>query len=106
MWICPKCDESNEDTFDACWKCGTTPAGVEDPAFGRQSGTVDCLRCHTPLERVGTKTFHEGTNWGMLGELGELFVKRSRFDVYRCPRCGHVEFFLDGVGEDLRGEQT
>lgn len=105
MWSCPKCGERNENTFEVCWKCGTTPAGVEDPAFGQPSGTINCLRCDTPLDRVGTKTFHEGTNWGVLGELGELFVKRSRFDVYRCAHCGHVEFFLDGVGEHLRGER-
>ena len=21
MWICKKCNEENEDSFDACWKC-------------------------------------------------------------------------------------
>ena len=21
MWICEKCNEENEDSFDACWKC-------------------------------------------------------------------------------------
>ena len=105
MWRCPKCGERNENNFDACWKCGTSVDGVEDPEFGKpvRSG-VSCLRCRTSLERVGTKTFHEGINWGILGELGELFVKRATFDVYHCPDCGHVEFFMDGVGEPLRGE--
>ena len=23
MWICKKCNEDNEDSFDACWKCQT-----------------------------------------------------------------------------------
>tara|TARA_Y100001968_G_C18844162_1_gene475004 strand:+ start:67 stop:333 length:267 start_codon:yes stop_codon:yes gene_type:complete len=23
MWICEKCKESNEDSFDSCWKCQT-----------------------------------------------------------------------------------
>ena len=23
MWICSKCKESSEDTFDSCWSCGT-----------------------------------------------------------------------------------
>ena len=23
MWICPKCHEESEDTFNRCWKCGT-----------------------------------------------------------------------------------
>jgi hypothetical protein len=33
-------------------------------------------------------------------------VKRDRFDMYACPRCGHVEFFLDGVGEEHRPPET
>jgi hypothetical protein len=53
---------------------------------------------------VGTKKIHEGTNWGILGEVGELFVKRERFDVYVCPRCGRVEFFVDGIGEEFRSD--
>lgn len=63
---------------------------------------VQCRRCDIRMEYAGMKKFHEGTNWGWLGELGELFVGRERFDVYVCPRCGVVEFFVDGIGEDLR----
>jgi hypothetical protein len=48
------------------------------------------------------RNFHEGTRWGLLGELGELFVNRESFDIYVCPRCGRVEFFVDGVGEEFR----
>ena len=61
-----------------------------------------CLRCDAPLEFVGTRDFHEGTRWGVLGELGELFVNQQRFDVYVCGRCGHVELFIDGIGQELR----
>ena len=63
---------------------------------------IACPRCEQQLDFVGTKRLHEGTNWGVLGELGELFVKRERFDVYVCPRCGRVEFFVDGIGEEFR----
>lgn len=65
---------------------------------------VSCPRCETPLGYVGTKKFHEGTRaWPfLLGELGELFVNRESFDVYMCPTCGRVEFFVDGVGEQFR----
>jgi hypothetical protein len=34
-----------------------------------------CPRCEQRLEFVGTKDLHSGTNWGIFGELGELFVK-------------------------------
>ena len=66
---------------------------------------IACLRCHQQLEHLGAKDFHEGANWGVLGGLGELFVKRDRFDVYACPRCGRVEFFVDGVGEEHRPKE-
>ena len=63
---------------------------------------MSCARCDRALDYVGTKTFHEGTRWGVLGELGELFVHKEQFDVYCCPRCGRVEFFVDGIGEEFR----
>lgn len=117
MWRCGKCGETVESSFDVCWNCGTSKDGVEDPAFVRramqrgpvaaektalEAKPIACLRCNADLEHLGTKHFHEGRNWGVLGELGELFVKRDRFDVFACPRCGRVEFFIDGVGEEHR----
>ena len=61
----------------------------------------ECLLCGQVLEFLGTKNIHEGSRgWGFfLGDLGELFTNRERLDVYACPDCGKVEFFLDGVGE-------
>lgn len=63
---------------------------------------IVCPRCEVTLDFVGTRDFHEGTRWGALGELGELFVNKQRFDVFVCPRCGRVELFIDGIGEELR----
>jgi hypothetical protein len=63
---------------------------------------INCSSCGVPLKYAGTKKFHEGTRWGLLGDLGELFVNKETFDVYCCPECGKVEFFLDGIGEDRR----
>ena len=118
MWTCSKCGESVEEQFDVCWKCGTSWDGVkEDPAVQADSGSVApepatapdprgsqvaCVRCSRSLEYLGRKRFHEGANWGVFGEIGELFVKREHFDVYVCPQCGRVEFFVDGIGEQLR----
>jgi hypothetical protein len=33
MWSCPRCHESIEDSFDVCWKCGTSREGRVDPTF-------------------------------------------------------------------------
>ena len=125
MWQCVKCREKLEDSFDVCWNCGTSKDGVEDPDFRKadevppeegsepsadavepgdepERNPIMCLRCQRQLDHVGTKSFHEGTRWGVFGDLGELFVNKERFDVFCCPRCGRVEFFVAGIGEHLR----
>jgi len=118
MWQCVKCGEEVEESLDVCWNCGTSPDGTEDPAFQRvdeeppesiddaplenSDNPIMCPRCRRELTYVGTKAFHEGTRWGILGEFGELFVSKERFDVYCCPRCGRVEFFVNGIGEEFR----
>jgi hypothetical protein len=61
-----------------------------------------CSCCRIRLQYVGRRRFHKGARWGFLGNLGEIFVNRERFDIYVCPCCGRVEFFIDGVGESLR----
>jgi hypothetical protein len=33
MWQCLKCREKIEDSFDVCWRCGTSKEGVADPQF-------------------------------------------------------------------------
>src|SRR4051794_15847220 len=33
MWTCPKCGARVEAPLDVCWRCGTSPEGVEDPDF-------------------------------------------------------------------------
>jgi hypothetical protein len=121
MWLCKKCHEEMKDSFDVCWNCGTSKDGVEDPDFQKteevqpaqsspafkceeeiEPNPITCPRCNCELNYVGTKSFHEGTRWGVLGDLGELFVNKERFDVYCCSRCGRVEFFVDGIGEQFR----
>jgi Zn finger protein HypA/HybF involved in hydrogenase expression len=102
MWTCRNCGEPLEDTFDACWKCKRRRDGVEEPAADPPPQALRCTRCDRELEYAGTKSLHEGTNWGFLGELGEFFVKRESLDFYVCPRCGRVELYVDGIGEDLR----
>lgn len=69
-----------------------------------RNGSLDCLRCRTPLQYMGTKKFHEGTRWSVFGDLAELFENREQYDVYVCPQCGKVEMFVDGVGDAQRGE--
>lgn len=65
---------------------------------------LQCQTCGVRVEQIGTHKFHEGTRWGVLGKLGELLINRVHMDMYYCPRCGRVHAFIDGVGDELRGE--
>ena len=82
----------------------TARAPREPDYYHQPVDPMSCPRCNTELTYVGTKKFHEGTRaWGFaLGDLGELFVNRESFDVYLCGRCGRVELFVDGIGEEFR----
>ena len=118
MWKCEVCDTNVDDnTWTECWKCGTLrtldPAALklrraEVTARLKKARNLGCTRCDAPMRFLGTKRFHEGTRqfgfW--LGDLGELFVHREAFDVFACPVCGKVEFFVDGLGEEHRPEET
>lgn len=115
VWSCAGCRERIEERFDACWSCRTSRDGVVDPDFEATWAPpsklvtrrlpMDCLRCGRELDAVGTRNFHEGIRWGVFGDLGELFVNKESFNVYACSHCGHVEFFVSGVGESP-GEES
>ena len=65
--------------------------------------SLACPRCEVPLTFAGTKNFHEGSRaWDVMGGVWEMFKNRVALDAYFCPKCGHVEFFVAGVGDDLR----
>lgn len=64
--------------------------------------TVTCPRCQCDKQYLGTRRLREGAQFGIFGELAQVFVNREKFDVYACPQCGSVEFFVDGVGEKHR----
>jgi DNA-directed RNA polymerase subunit RPC12/RpoP len=66
---------------------------------------MKCPRCETDLQYKGTKEFHEGPGGGFLSDFTELFMNKERFDVYVCPRCGRVELFVDGIGQEFRGPE-
>jgi hypothetical protein len=87
-----------------------TRRGFEDPffqagftsseaTFGERNADdtaprPECLRCEGKMRFLGTRRFHEGTRWGVIGEIGHLFENTDEFDVYACPACGHVELFM------------
>ena len=67
---------------------------IKDMALQHGNRAVDCLRCEIPLVFSGKFNFHEGARFGVLGNIFELFVNKEEFDLYVCPKCGKVEFFI------------
>jgi hypothetical protein len=61
---------------------------------------LPCVRCRHDLAFVADQDFHEGTRaWGfLLGDLGELMTGGTKLEMWGCLNCGHVEFFVPGVG--------
>ena len=58
MWECNKCHERIEDSFDACWNCGTSRDGVEDPSFrkGEDPGEVAHLEGSAQQQESATRS--------------------------------------------------
>ena len=106
MWTCNVCDAAIEDDS---WRCSASkdlpPEEVEEQRK-RVRKEMRCLRCDNTMSYAGTKQFHEGARLGILGDLAELFVGREVDDVYHCSHCGKVEFYVDGIGDEQRGEHT
>ncbi len=44
-------------------------------------------------KKEGNFKFHEGSRYGIFGNLLEIFENRESFDLYVCSKCGKVEFF-------------
>jgi Zn finger protein HypA/HybF involved in hydrogenase expression len=90
MKICPNCQAEVEDNFDLCWNCEysfTDNKVVEIKEDTGGSREIDCLRCAVPMRYAGNFRFHEGFLTG-------VFTNKESFDLYVCPQCGKVEFFV------------
>jgi hypothetical protein len=53
--------------------------------LNKKHGPKTCAVCHTALKFVGTKEFHEGINFGVPGDFGEIFVQ-TRVGKCMCAR--------------------
>jgi len=96
-WKCQNCDTQIEESgFEVCWNCGCERGQNQLPES--KSKVLQCLRCESSMDKVGSKEFHEGTRWGALGNLGELLVDKQALDMFACRACGKVEFFLPNTG--------
>jgi len=98
MKLCPNCNSEVEANFDLCWKCNFSFAEnkqVEIQEYVEGSRKIDCLRCSVPMKYSGNYRFHEGFLTG-------VFTNKETFDLYLCPNCGKVEFFVPQEDQKYR----
>lgn len=94
--ICPKCQTEVNAGDKACPNCNTDLESISKKRIKNNTEirNINCLRCAIPMAFGGNYKFHEGARMGVLGDFFELFVNKESFDLYTCPKCGKVEFFI------------
>lgn len=98
--VCPACRAEINGHLKFCPYCKHDLNALTEFDEHRVPGPakqIDCLRCKIPMSFNGNYRFHEGTRMGVFGNAFELFTNRESFDLYFCPQCGKVEFFLPEV---------
>ena len=99
---CPNCNADVDSGLKYCPNC-THELGENAlpfaPTQSEDYRNLDCLRCKVPMVSRGNSEFHEGAHYGVFGNLFELMTNRESFDIYYCPQCGKVEFFLPKENE-------
>jgi DNA-directed RNA polymerase subunit RPC12/RpoP len=54
---------------------------------------IDCLRCGVPMKFLMRESFQKGECGAWVGNLNFSFRGGYEMEVYRCPKCGKLEFF-------------
>jgi len=96
--ICPECNAQIEASAEFCPNCNHNLSQIgtdknDEPQHLKQ---IVCLRCEVDLEYKGIFRFHEGTTIGKSILFPDLLTNTESFDLYVCPNCGKVEFFIPG----------
>jgi hypothetical protein len=53
-WVCPKCREPIDETFDTCWQCGTSRGGTPDATFQHADDFEPTIPTERPQFRLKT----------------------------------------------------
>ena len=63
---------------------------------------MSCLRCGTQMQYMMRERLQLGKTGWILGDLPNLFAGALDADIYVCPDCSKLEFFLaeDAAGQD------
>jgi hypothetical protein len=127
MWKCQKCQESHDDSFEACWNCGTSRDGTEDPAFepadvvdaARAVGRIGderlvCPKCGSPDVIPDVRILDRNESWKnelqveVYSNPNALLFKGAHGGTLRasiCGRCGYAELYVTNPQELLEAYQ-
>lgn len=55
---------------------------------------LSCLRCGKAMRYIKREQLQLGQTGWILGDLPNLFAGAMTVDIYTCPACGKIEFYL------------
>jgi len=62
---------------------------------------MSCLRCGKKMNHIGTEKLQLGQTGWILGDLPNLLAGAMEVDIFSCPNCRKLEFFVaDSEEED------
>jgi len=98
--FCPNCNIELDTSNEYCPNCNhsiSVIGSAEDKEIqAPEDRQLSCLRCNVDMNYKGDFNFHEGTTIGKPSLFFDLFTNRVALDLYVCPNCGKVEFFIPG----------
>lgn len=96
--ICPNCNLEVKPYLKHCPYChyDLREPNQEIETKSQNNKHIECLRCKVVLDYQGNFTFNDGSRSEAAGNFLEIFINNESFDIYSCPNCGKVEFFLPG----------
>ncbi len=67
---------------------------------------IVCLRCDREMKHIRTEKLQLGQTGWILGDFPNLLAGAMEVDIYSCPECRKLEFFLaDAIEKGLPKKQ-
>ena len=66
--------------------------------------TLTCLRCGEPLQYMSKEHLQLGKTGWILGDLPNLVAGALPVDIYVCPNCRKLEFYM-AEGENIHADE-
>lgn len=61
---------------------------------------LQCLRCHSKMTFLKRENIQLGRTGTILGDWSNILAGALDAEIYSCPNCGKIEFFMPGFQLD------